>query len=113
MHTCPVCGFNELPQPAEDFAICPSCGTEFGYHDSRASFDELRREWMGRGVPWSSPVLEPPMGWEPFIQLIRAGLVPDLLSALKPAANTTPSFANVQMMVDVERSSISFEHAAA
>jgi len=55
-HTCPVCGFAELTQPPYDstgcasFEICPSCGTEFGYHDANKSHEELRRRWLAAGT---------------------------------------------------------------
>jgi hypothetical protein len=74
MHTCPVCGYAALRYPAEDFTICPSCGTEFGYHNSNKTNAELRAEWMSRGLPWSSRAVEPPAGWNGLRQLRSAGL---------------------------------------
>ena len=74
MYTCPVCAHAALKFPSEDFTICPSCGTEFGYHDSNKSNAELRAEWVKRGLPWSSRVIERPAGWDGLSQLQSAGL---------------------------------------
>ncbi len=75
MHTSPVCGYAALRYPPEDFTICPSCGTEFGYHDSNKTKAELREEWINRGLPWSSRAIERPAGWNGLRQLQSAGLV--------------------------------------
>ena len=75
MHTCPVCGYADLKYPPEDFTICPSCGTEFGYHDSNKTHGELRAEWVKRGSPWSSRAIERPAGWNGLSQLQPAGFV--------------------------------------
>lgn len=80
-HTCPVCGYPALDEPAwfaghpsED--ICPSCGTQFGYDDARGIDDESRRvvhaelraRWVASGCKWSSR--DPrPTGWDPQHQL--------------------------------------------
>jgi hypothetical protein len=74
MYTCPVCGYADLKYPPEDFTICPSCGTEFGYHDSNKSNAELRAEWVKRGSPCSR-VIERPAGWNGLSQLQRAGFI--------------------------------------
>jgi len=75
MYTCPVCGYAALKHPPEDFTICPSCGTEFGYHDSNKTNAELRAEWAKRGFPWSSRVIERPAGWNGLSQLQGAGFI--------------------------------------
>jgi hypothetical protein len=75
MYTCPVCAYAALKYPPEDFTICPSCGTEFGYHDSNKSNAELRAAWVERGLPWSSRVIERPVGWNGLRQLQSAGLI--------------------------------------
>ena len=77
-YMCPVCGYPDLEQPAADHNICPSCGTQFSYHDSRTSHAELRREWLKRGALWHSRRIGPPTGWDPFAQLRRAGMDADL-----------------------------------
>ena len=72
-HTCPVCAY-ALADPPTDFAICPCCGTEFGLDDFEASHDALRRDWLARGAPWFSRYTQPPRGWSPLLQLLKAGL---------------------------------------
>ena len=78
MHTCPVCGYAQLEFPPEDFTICPSCGTEFGYQDTMKSHEQLRAEWIASGPLWHSRVIRPPAFWNPFDQLIQAGFGADL-----------------------------------
>jgi hypothetical protein len=73
MYTCPVCGYAALKYPPDDFTICPSCGTEFGYQDSNKTNADLRAEWVKRGLPWSSRVIERPAGWNGLSQLQSAG----------------------------------------
>lgn len=80
MHTCPVCGYAQLEFPPEDFTICPSCGTEFGYQDTSRSHATLRQEWIAGGLQWHSRVENPPPRWNPYWQLIKAnhdGDIPD------------------------------------
>lgn len=72
-YTCPVCGYPDLSDPPQDFEICPSCGTEFGYHDIRRSHKELRRKWIARGAHWQSEVIPRPDEWNALAQLIKAG----------------------------------------
>src|ERR1700724_2060317 len=77
-HTCPVCGFAELDEPAYDaygcasFNICPSCGTEFGYDDSTTAHKQLRHRWIEDGMHWASRAMTPPIGWDPVKQLKSA-----------------------------------------
>jgi hypothetical protein len=73
MYQCPVCYFRELKEPAIDFAICPCCGTEFGYSDAGRTFEELRRGWIWSGKKWHSRVFLPPNGWNADKQLLTAG----------------------------------------
>jgi hypothetical protein len=44
--------------------ICPSCGFQFGYDDDDRgiSFEEWRRDWIKRDMPWSSQGIKPPGG---------------------------------------------------
>jgi hypothetical protein len=75
---CPVCGFDELDEPPYSrdgfglFEICPSCYFQFGVtdDDQGISFAEWRKQWVSKGMPWSSkrPV---PLGWNPREQLER------------------------------------------
>lgn len=69
MYTCPVCGYNRLRYPPDDYTICPSCGTQFGYTDANVSHAQLLREWLLRGHPWHSNVTPPPPGWNYLKQL--------------------------------------------
>jgi hypothetical protein len=81
-YTCPVCGYQNLPFPPLDYEICPSCGTEFEYHDARRTHAELRRMWVREGALWHSRVIPKPWRWDPFLQLINAGfweLPPDVV----------------------------------
>jgi hypothetical protein len=71
-YDCPVCGFDEMKYPAKDYHICPCCGTEFGNDDAEFTHAELRNLWIGNGGRWFFGVA--PDGWDPNLQLIRAGL---------------------------------------
>jgi predicted RNA-binding Zn-ribbon protein involved in translation (DUF1610 family) len=79
-HTCPVCGYADLDEPHVDasgehsFAICPSCGTQFGHDDATRTHEELRRLWVAEGARWWSEVKAPPEGWSGSAQLAKAGL---------------------------------------
>ena len=68
MDTCPVCGYR-MPYTADNFHICPSCGTEFGYDDAGRTHAELRSIWLKSGAKWWSPVDPQPEGWDPYSQL--------------------------------------------
>ena len=72
-YPCPVCGYG-MEEPPANHNICPCCGTEFGYHDSGRTFDELRSVWIERGARWWSPADSQPYGWNPLTQLLQAGL---------------------------------------
>ena len=77
--TCPVCAF-ALNEPPADYAICPCCGTEFGLDDFESSHKELRFNWVARGAQWFSPYTVPPQGWNPLLQLLRAGFAHDVMA---------------------------------
>lgn len=93
---CPVCGYAHLRRPAADFLICPSCGTEFGYHDAAPDrseammHDELREQWIAQGMPWRGPLAVRRVGWDPYVQLLQAGKITRLadLSAMTMNAGT-------------------------
>ncbi len=76
---CPVCGYDELDEPAYDehdcasFGICPCCGTEFGYDDSSMEHARLREIWKQKGMNWWSNSVSPPEDWNPATQLSNAG----------------------------------------
>lgn len=79
---CPVCGFDlgfkawNKGMPKDD-EICPSCGTQFGYHDSTWNTDpqihsKLRQAWIQSGMKFkhpSEPLGLPPKNWDPKDQL--------------------------------------------
>jgi len=79
-HTCPVCGYASLDEPPADlmgeptYAICPSCGTQFGADDLARSHAELRAEWIAGGAAWWSESKAKPSGWSASAQLTAAGL---------------------------------------
>lgn len=80
---CPVCGYPNLSEPPRSpssggasYEICPSCGFEFGVTDDDRgfSYDDWRKQWIGRGMPWDSADIEPPPpGWDPRRQLESLG----------------------------------------
>ena len=67
MFTCPVCYFENMPDPPMDYNICPCCGTEFGHDDEALSDAELRSQWLSNGARWF--YMQPPTGWDPWRQL--------------------------------------------
>lgn len=56
------------------YYICPSCGTEFGYHDATKSFDEIRAVWLASGGLWSDANIAQPLDWSAYEQITKAGL---------------------------------------
>lgn len=72
-YICPVCAYPTLPEPPDNFSICPSCGTEFGYDDAKVSHIELQRKWIKSGAPWFSRARQQPAEWNPWLQLFSAG----------------------------------------
>jgi hypothetical protein len=79
-HTCPVCGYPDLDEPIADatgeptYAICPSCGTQFGADDLGRTHEELRAAWVADGMRWWSEAKPAPVGWSAAAQLAAAGL---------------------------------------
>jgi len=83
LEPCPVCGLPLDAPPwvgeTPSFAICPCCGTQFGYDDHcaadavarRAWWREARRVWIAEGMSWWDAE-GPPPGWNPVSQV--AGL---------------------------------------
>jgi transcriptional regulator with XRE-family HTH domain len=78
-YQCPVCGYDELTQPPENYSICDSCGTEFENDDFDRTHNELRSDWISRHMPWFSKSTLPPRNWSPYRQLIAADLGIDLV----------------------------------
>ena len=79
-YTCPVCGYAALEEPTVDlmgeptYAICPSCGTQFGADDLARSHVELRSDWIAAGAAWWTESKAMPSGWSASEQLAAAGL---------------------------------------
>jgi hypothetical protein len=69
---CPVCAYPDMPYPPADYNICPCCGTEFGNDDAFLSVDQIRAQWLGNGAAWFFG--NPPLGWNPYLQLMVGGL---------------------------------------
>lgn len=77
MFFCPVCGYPGWPDaPPNEYDICPSCGTEFGYHDVLKTHSQLRSKWIAAGPVWQSRVVARPYDWDAWKQMEIAGLVP-------------------------------------
>lgn len=55
-----------------EYHICPCCSTEFGNDDDVYSIEQLREMWIAGGANWFFGA--PPQGWNPWLQLINAGL---------------------------------------
>ena len=68
-YSCPVCGYGQLISPPNNWNICPCCYVEFGYSDVSWSYEELRNDWIKRGMKWSSENISPPLNWNPVAQL--------------------------------------------
>jgi hypothetical protein len=69
---CPVCGYPSLPYPPNGYHICPCCSTEFGNDDVYYTHEQLREMWIAGGADWFFG--RPPEHWNPWTQLILAGL---------------------------------------
>lgn len=70
-YQCPVCGYDQLTHPPEDYTICPCCMTEFGNDDLDYTIEELRAQWVNNGLQWHSRVVARPRDWDPIRQLGR------------------------------------------
>jgi hypothetical protein len=78
-YRCPVCGYPDLPEPPRSrttgsgtYEFCPSCGFQFGVSDDDRgfSYEDWRRLWVERGMPWdSAETLPVPSDWDPARQL--------------------------------------------
>lgn len=79
---CHICGLDVGEAPWGEcgrdptFNICPCCGCELGYEDSRASgVILLRQQWLEGGGKWWKPG-ELPVGWDfqQQVKLIPSGI---------------------------------------
>jgi hypothetical protein len=62
-----------MPEPPENYNICPCCGTEFEYTDAGVTHQQVRAKWLSHGALWWYPDIQPPPGWDPYQQLREAG----------------------------------------
>lgn len=82
-YQCPVCFYDGLPYPPNDYHICLCCGTEFGNDDEDFSHAQLREMWIASGAGWFFRI--PPINWNPWAQLQRAGAFESLPDIQKRA----------------------------
>lgn len=87
--TCPVCFFDAMPYPPEDYNICPCCGTEFGNDDVEYSYDELRYAWIRNGAHWFFD--QSPANWSAWAQLARASFGVHAEGVVSPNTVKIPS----------------------
>lgn len=110
MNICPVCGYNRLEFPPENYSICACCGTEFGYDDRVLTHEQLTREWVRNGFPWFDYGEAKPLGWNPYLQLLIAKLgwaIPRQEVFLDAAQNTAQStFIRLPMPASIKPVSI-------
>jgi hypothetical protein len=64
--------YDKLPYAPNNYHICPCCSTEFGNDDAEFSHNQLREMWIAGGANWFFN--RPPTGWNPWLQLLKAGL---------------------------------------
>lgn len=85
-YQCPVCGYDQMPDPPRDYNICPCCGVEYGLGDTFDSHRELRNAWLLEGAPWFSrmPPYVAPANWSAWDQLDNAGYVYDVPPPVMP-----------------------------
>jgi DNA-directed RNA polymerase subunit RPC12/RpoP len=99
-YQCPVCGYNKMTHPPEDYYICPSCGTEFENDDFETTHTELRQMWLDNGAEWFSEATPKPYRWNAYSQLEEAGFI-----SVTPYASTATSY--VAIKVGQKRSIVS------
>jgi hypothetical protein len=86
---CPVCGYDELNEPAYNdigggsFEICSSCFFQFAYDEgdigieepeTHAIHQEWREKWIKDGMPWRGGDGKPD-DWNPITQLRNIGII--------------------------------------
>jgi hypothetical protein len=98
-YRCPICGFAALPYPPSDYHVCPCCSTEFGSDDADYTHDQLREMWIAGGASWFFGQV--PEGWNPWTQLILAGLtgyVPADTQSVRFDSNTIENWMTVDWL---------------
>lgn len=106
-YLCPVCGFNQLPEPPVDYLICPCCGTEFGYTDFNKSHETLYLDWLAKGMKWHSALILPPAGWNPYAQIAKRKR--ELSASVRTVSQT--QIAHVSGVVIFDRVQLQGQHA--
>lgn len=79
-----------MEESPQNFAICPSCGTEFGFDDAAKSHLELRQNWINSGASWWSRRRVRPIGWNATAQL--ENLQPHPVSEVRESEPETLEF---------------------
>ena len=92
-NTCPVCGY-QMSEPANNYNVCSSCGTEFGVSDVNSSLADLRDAWLESGPTWWSKAEEMPENWNPLKQMEDAGI-----SMKRPVASVETSVSTTSVSV--------------
>jgi hypothetical protein len=103
MFDCPVCLYAEMPEPPQDYHICPCCGTEFGNDDVDSTYAELRDHWIRAGAPWF--FRQPPANWSPWAQLLHGPF------GVETQVVALPTHADVQADVQAEDANFTYAYA--
>jgi hypothetical protein len=103
MHTCPVCAYKGLRYPPSDFAICPSCGTEFGYDDTSKTYEDLRRDWIIGGMRWFSLSTPRPVNWNAVQQLSDGSLLPLITKTATGTSRSESRFEQDKIRLEFSR----------
>jgi hypothetical protein len=96
--------YPRLPYPPRAYHICPCCSTEFGNDDADHTVEQLREMWIAGGANWFFG--RAPEHWNPWIQLIRAGLaawVPQFTTSLKLQSDAQVDLMTTRNLVDASR----------
>lgn len=78
-HVCLVCDYPHLSEPPRSefgggsFEICPACGFQFGVNDDDEGIDynDWRKRWEAKGMPWSSFAIPQPAQWHPVAKFVK------------------------------------------
>ena len=103
---CPVCSYNDMPFPLEDYNICPCCGTEFGNDDANATHEELLMRWLLNGASWFFGAA--PLGWNPSLQLSDRPYLPILI--VTPSNDFHAPIAEILNRTNAFRVSLQFSY---
>ncbi len=78
LNTCRVCGYTDAiffpwgkDGKTPSFEICDCCGYQFGKtdDDEGITFEQYRTRWIAGGMVWDKGRSEPPLNWNPVMQL--------------------------------------------